>query len=78
MGTKTISIMDDVYDKLIALKTPGESFSEQLRKLTSAKSELMNLAGSWKITEKEANKIKKEIKGSEDTRIKEIITRFKE
>ena len=32
MATKTISIMNDVYDLLAARKAKGESFSDILRK----------------------------------------------
>ena len=35
MGTKTISIMDDVYEMLIAHKVEDESFSEELRRVLS-------------------------------------------
>ena len=35
MGTKTISIADDAYDRLLAAKREGESFSDVVRRLTS-------------------------------------------
>ncbi len=37
MGTKTISIMDDVYDMLIKNKLEEESFSEEIRRIISKK-----------------------------------------
>ena len=37
MGTKTISIMDDVYKLLVRYKKPDESFSEELRRLVPKK-----------------------------------------
>tara|TARA_Y100000034_G_scaffold116434_1_gene154767 strand:+ start:241 stop:348 length:108 start_codon:yes stop_codon:yes gene_type:complete len=33
MATKTISIKEDVYERLLSLKAPGESFSDELKKL---------------------------------------------
>ena len=35
MGTKTISIMDDVYELLITNKVGNESFSEEIRRVFS-------------------------------------------
>jgi predicted CopG family antitoxin len=35
MGTKTISLADDAYDRLRAEKREGESFSDVVRRLTS-------------------------------------------
>ena len=33
MVTKTISITEDVYDDLVRVKRPEESFSDELRRL---------------------------------------------
>lgn len=35
MGTKTISLADDAYERLAAMKQEGESFSDVVRRLTS-------------------------------------------
>ena len=35
MATKTITIMEDAYEKLAREKTNGESFSDVIRRLTS-------------------------------------------
>ncbi len=35
MGTKTISLADDAYERLQAAKREGESFSDVVRRLTS-------------------------------------------
>ena len=35
MGTKTISLADDAYERLKAEKRDGESFSDVVRRLTS-------------------------------------------
>lgn len=48
MATKTISITDDVYEGLKALKAHDESFSEELRRLLRTKTNLMDFAGMWK------------------------------
>ena len=75
MGTKTISIMDDIYDKLKALKLPDESFSDELRRLTEKKGNIMDLAGAWSDLSKErADKMKKAIDSMRDgTRMAEIL-----
>lgn len=48
--TKCITLSDDAYNDLKALKTDNESFSEIVRKLTKKKKseELLKLAGIWK------------------------------
>ena len=62
MGTKTISIMDDVYEALVRNKKPNESFSEELRRLVSKNGDIMECAGLWAhMTDKEAENMKKHI-----------------
>lgn len=62
MGTKTISIMEDVYDRLKTLKNPEESFSDQIRRLTEEKGNLLQFAGVWKdIPHEEIKEMKKVI-----------------
>jgi len=48
--TKCITLSDDAYNDLRALKTDNESFSEVVRRLTTKKKreELLKLAGIWK------------------------------
>ena len=74
MGTKTISIMDDVYDELQALKAPGESFSDELRRLAQMKGNIMELAGAWQdVGEKEAAKVKEALNlMKKGTRLQEL------
>lgn len=48
MSTKTISIMEDVYDILNSNKMPEESFSEVIRRLVSKKNDISEFAGAWK------------------------------
>lgn len=78
MGTKTISIMNDVYEKLKAIKAPNESFSEELKRLTETRS-IMDLAGAWNdIDEEDYDKFKKGLKEArKTTRIQEIAERVK-
>lgn len=44
MGTKTISLADDAYEALLAIKRPGESFSDTVRRLARRRS-ITELAG---------------------------------
>jgi predicted CopG family antitoxin len=44
MGSKTISVSDEAYARLKALKKPGESFSDTINRLTSRK-RLSEIAG---------------------------------
>jgi predicted CopG family antitoxin len=75
MATKTISIMDDVYDRLVALKQPNESFSDELRRLTEIKGSIMEFAGAWSdISDEEAEKIEKGILAMrKGTRLQEVM-----
>lgn len=63
MGTKTIAIMDDVYETLKALKQPDESFSDELRRMTKQGS-IMEFAGALKdfISDEDAKKMKEHIR----------------
>ena len=62
MGTKTISIMDDVYELLVRSKKPNESFSEELRRLVPKKGNIMECAGLWAhMNDKESENMKKHI-----------------
>ncbi|XGI82775.1 antitoxin VapB family protein [Halorutilales archaeon Cl-col2-1] len=45
MGTKTISLSDDAYEKLKAEKKEGESFSDVVRRLTSKNISLRDFHG---------------------------------
>jgi predicted CopG family antitoxin len=63
MGTKTISIKEEVYNKLKARQYPNESFSEELNRiLGEQKKSILDFAGSWAhLSEKELEHIKKTI-----------------
>ena len=55
MGTKNISISEEAYERLAALKKPNESFTEVVNRLTRKKS-ILELVGS--LTEKEGDEIR--------------------
>jgi predicted CopG family antitoxin len=60
MGFKTISLNDLTYRKLRSEKCPGESFTDVIERLLSAKQPpLMNYAGAWKpLTPSELREIR--------------------
>ena len=63
MGTKTISIMDDVYEMLARNKGKSESFSDIIRKNLSRKDDLNTVVGLWSdLDEKDFSLINKTIK----------------
>ncbi|HLD04926.1 MAG TPA: antitoxin VapB family protein [Candidatus Nanoarchaeia archaeon] len=63
MTTKTLTIMEDVYEKLVTLKKPNESFSEEIRRLVAQKIKIFDFFGAWKdVDEAEAKRMKKMIK----------------
>ena len=69
MGTKTISIMDDVYGMLKVLKAPDESFSDEIRRLAKTKGSLMEFAGAWSdLPEETARLMKARIKNRRNDR----------
>jgi len=55
MGTKNISISEEAYERLAALKKPNESFTEVVNRLTRKRS-ILELVGS--LTEKEGDEIR--------------------
>ena len=77
MGTKTISIMDDVYELLVRSKKPNESFSEELRRLVPKKGNIMECAGLWAhMNDKEAEDMKKSIKQLRKNSSKSLLRRI--
>ena len=63
MATKTISILDDVYHKLLKLKREDESFSEELDRLLEARGNISDCAGLWNwMKENEAIDIEENIR----------------
>ena len=76
MGTKTISIMEDVYELLSKNKKPNESFSQELRRLVPKKGNIMECAGLWAhMSDKEAEDMKKYIEDFSKKFTKSLIKR---
>lgn len=61
MGTRNISISEDAYARLTALKKPNESFTQVINRITGKKS-ILNLAGI--LTEREAEEFKRTVSAS--------------
>ncbi|MBI4438316.1 antitoxin VapB family protein [Candidatus Woesearchaeota archaeon] len=62
MATKTISIMEDVYEMISREKMGDESFSDLLRR-KFRKKDLFAFAGSWKsMTDRDAEELSSEIR----------------
>ena len=77
MGTKTISIMDDVYEILVKCKKPNESFSEELRRIVPKKGDIMECAGLWShMSEEEAEDMKKTINQLRKDSYKSLLRRI--
>lgn len=76
MGTKTISIMDDVYDLLIKNKFAEESFSEEIRRLLGKKKTqpLSHYFGI--LAEKEAEYMHKDLQKIKEYNQKQIAKRL--
>lgn len=77
MATKTISITEEAYERLKSRKKENESFSEIIKKITNKRS-LLEIAGM--LSEREANKVEKEIKNIREIsnkKVKEIVKSLK-
>ena len=48
MPVKTVTLSEDAYAALAALKQKGESFSEVVRRITRGHRSLLEFAGAWK------------------------------
>lgn len=48
MAVKTITVAEDAYATLAALKREGESFSDVIRRLARGSRSLLDFAGDWK------------------------------
>ncbi len=59
MGTRNISISDEAYNRLAALKKPGESFTDVVNRLAVRKS-VLDLAGI--LTPGQANEIRRTVR----------------
>ena len=59
MGTRNISISDEAYAKLAALKEPGESFTDVINRL-AGKGSILDLAGI--LSPKEAAELRSKVR----------------
>ncbi len=48
MAVRTVTLSEDAYDALVAVKKDGESFSDVIRRLTRGSRSLLDFAGDWK------------------------------
>jgi predicted CopG family antitoxin len=48
MPVKTVTLSEDAYQALSALKRPGESFSDVVRRITQKGRSLLEFVGAWK------------------------------
>ncbi|OGS45943.1 MAG: hypothetical protein A3K66_05715 [Euryarchaeota archaeon RBG_16_67_27] len=48
MSVKTVTLSQDAYEALAALKQGGESFSDVVRRLARRNRSLLEFAGAWK------------------------------
>jgi len=72
MGTKNISISDEAYERLKAIKKSRESFTDVINRLTGRRS-VMELAGVLSKEEaREMKKIVKEIRKKSSKRIRAL------
>lgn len=55
---KTISISDEVYEKLKKMKLEGESFSDVINRLIERRTKISDIAEMNILTEEEAKKLK--------------------
>jgi predicted CopG family antitoxin len=63
MGTKNIAISEEAYQRLKALKKPGESFTEVIERMTQSRG-ILELAGV--LSESEGRSVKKAIEGTRE------------
>jgi predicted CopG family antitoxin len=59
LGTKNIAISDEAYQRLKALKKPGESFTKLIERMTRSKG-VLNLSGI--LTKAEASRVSEVVK----------------
>ena len=51
MATKTITVTEEAYERLVAFKGDDESFSEVLVRLTDTHGDPLELIGAWEGTD---------------------------
>jgi len=78
MGTRNISISDEAYTKLAALKEPGESFTDVINRL-AGKGSILDLAGV--LSPKQAAELRsgvREVRAKSRIRLSETRRRMTE
>ena len=78
MGTKTISIMDDVYELLITNKVGNESFSEEIRRVFSKRKSKKLIDYFGILSKKEGNDMMKALEKSRAFDIELMKKRMKQ
>ena len=76
MGTRNISISDEAYAKLAALKEPGESFTDVINRL-AGKGSILDLAGI--LSPKQAAELRskvREVRAKSRMRLNETVGRM--
>ena len=67
MAVKTITVTEDAYVALAALKKKGESFSDVIRRITRGSRSLLEFAGDWKdVPEKKFREYEEWLKRSDE------------
>ena len=76
MGTKNISISDDAYQRLKALRKPGESFTDVIERMTHGVG-ILELVGALSKTEGlELEKRVKEMRRGNERRTAHLVERL--
>ncbi len=63
MGTKNIAISDEAYQRLKALKKPGESFTEVIERMTRSRG-ILELVGT--LSPRQAAQVKERVREIRD------------
>ena len=76
MVTKNITIMEDVYKLLKAVKRANESFSDMLRREIGERTSILEFAGAWSgLSDAEVSAIKEDIRDMRKKGTKELLGR---
>ena len=76
MGTKNIAISEDAYQRLKALKKPGESFTEVIERMTRSRG-ILELSGI--LSKHEATRVGEVVRGTREEssrRLKRTVERL--